>query len=237
MIRKAIKMHHALGVECLDCQNIDLICSRHHYASLMLMAVLLRKGPLLTHTDIYMSTHPKYITTCHHMLKPSLIQDIGPQKILPISATCIWIVILTSAIKFLFFVKDMKFMGGCNHAGPVAFAVFAQGQLTLPSSTTHFGSDIGCAASLRCPISNSSTKPLHMASQYNKVCMLGTYRLPVSPLFCCSILSLCQSSWEEVGRLRGEGGARNPLANDSWDLGHVLNLDTNVGSFFFSALL
>lgn len=26
-------------------------------------------------------------------------------------------------------------------------------------------------------------------------------------------------------------GVRNPLVNDSWDLGHVLHLDTNVGSF------
>lgn len=31
---------------------------------------------------------------------------------------------------------------------------------------------------------------------------------------------------------RWRGGGRNPLASDSWDLGHVLDLDTNVGSFY-----
>lgn len=64
--------------------------------------------------------------------------------------------------------------------------------------------------------------------------MLGTYRLPVSLLLCCSILFLCQSSGEEE-----EGGleGRNPLANDSWDLGHVLNLDTNVGSFYSPSVI
>lgn len=41
MIRKAIKMYHTLGVQCLACENIDLKCFQYHYASLMLMVVLL----------------------------------------------------------------------------------------------------------------------------------------------------------------------------------------------------
>lgn len=41
MIREAIKMYHTLGIECLACENIDLTCSGH-YASLMLMVVLLQ---------------------------------------------------------------------------------------------------------------------------------------------------------------------------------------------------
>lgn len=53
-----------------------------------------------------------------------------------------------------------------------------------------------------------------------------------SPLLCCVILCPCQSSGEEKGCWVGGRGARNPIASDSWDLGHVLNLDTNVGSFY-----
>lgn len=32
-------------------------------------------------------------------------------------------------------------------------------------------------------------------------------------------------------------GATNPLANDNWDLGHVLNLDTNVGCFYSPSVI
>lgn len=61
----------------------------------------------------------------------------------------------------------------------------------------------------------------------NKVCMLGMYRLPVFLLLSCSILFLCRSAGEE----KKGGGGEIPFVNNSWDLGHVLNLDTNVGSF------
>lgn len=95
-----------------------------------------------------------------------------------------------------------------------------------------------CGIILYCPalihIDAQSLTP-HTMSQTNKVCMLGAYRLPVSPLLCCSILPLCQSSGEE--KKGGGRRGRNPLANDSWDLGHVLNLDTNVGSFYSPSVI
>lgn len=65
--------------------------------------------------------------------------------------------------------------------------------------------------------------------QTNKVCMLGTCSLPVPLSFVVLFFLLAKA----LEKRRGVGwGARNPIASDSWDLGHVLNLDTNVGSFY-----
>lgn len=52
------------------------------------------------------------------------------------------------------------------------------------------------------------------------------------PLSSVVLLFFLRKLWR-----REVGGVRNPLANDSWALGHVLNLDTNVGSFYSPSII
>lgn len=59
---------------------------------------------------------------------------------------------------------------------------------------------------------------------------MGIHRLPVF-LLCYSILFLCQNLWRGA-----RGGQEIPSAHNSWVLGYVLHLDTNVGSFYTALL-
>ena len=55
------KMKHTLGVGCLACENIDFICSRHHYASLMLMVELLQESAINTKHNLHIAAETLYL--------------------------------------------------------------------------------------------------------------------------------------------------------------------------------
>lgn len=82
-----------------------------------------------------------------------------------------------------------------------------------------------CFDSLWCPIFNTR-------KEHGTQCLRLTKSACWERKGCQFPLSVVLFFFSAKALEKRRRGARNPLVNDSWDLGHVLNLDTNVGSFY-----
>lgn len=126
----------------------------------------------------------------------------------------------------------------CNLQKPTLYKIpdLCNKVITFPSLLFHCLSPpesyILCTYSLCCSIFNRRGGKTTLMFQTNKVCMLGTCSLPVPLSFVVLFFVPAKALEKRRGVGWGGRGARNPIASDSWDLVHVLNLDTNVGSFY-----
>lgn len=117
--------------------------------------------------------------------------------------------------------RDTKFMQWCNRVSLLLLCFLSS--TILPSSD-----------SLWCSVFNTPEE--HSAQSLRLTESACWERTGCQFPFSSVVLFFPSAKALEKRRGGGEEG-RNPLANDSWDLGHVLNLDTNVGSFYSPSVI